>query len=70
MKALNLENGERVTLEFSLIESRISTQERIKYYTERLNGCSNVSEVNMYSDALKIQKDKLQSITNILNKLI
>ena len=70
MKKLNLENGERVTLEFSLIESRINTQERIKYYTERLNGCDNVNEVNMYTDALKIQRDKLKSITNILNKLI
>ena len=70
MTKLYLEPGEKVTIEFSLIESKVITEERIKYYTDKLNSSNNTEEVQMYTKTLKIQKDKLKSITNLLDKLL
>ena len=69
MTKLYLEPGEKTTLEFSLIESKVNTEERIEYYNDKLNGSSNTEEVKKYTDLLKIQKNKLQLITNLLDKL-
>ena len=70
MTKLYLEPGEKVTIEFSLIESKVITEERIKYYTDKLNSSNNTEEVQRYTKSLKIQKDKLKSITNLLDKLL
>ena len=69
MTKLYLEPGEKVTIEFSLIESKVNTEERIEYYTGKLNSSNNTEDVKRYTELLKIQKHKLQSITNLLNKL-
>jgi|TARA_R100001594_G_scaffold11496_2_gene25985 hypothetical protein len=69
MTKLYLESGEKITLEFSLIESKVNTEERIEYYTGKLNSSNNTEDVKRYTELLKIQKHKLQSITNLLNKL-
>ena len=69
MTKLYLESGEKITLEFSLIESKVNTEERIEYYTGKLNSSNNTEDVKRYTELLKIQKNKLQSITNLLNKL-
>ena len=69
MTKLYLESGEKITLEFSLIESKVNTEERIEYYTGKLNSSNNTEDVKRYTELLKIQKTKLQSITNLLNKL-
>ena len=70
MTKLYLEPGEKVTIEFSLIESKVNTEERVKYYTNKLNSSNNTEEVQRYTKSLKIQKDKLKSITNLLDKLL
>jgi len=69
MTKLYLEGTEKLTVEFSLIEFRVNAQERIEYYTNKLNGSDNTKDVNYYTDLIRIQKDKLNSINNILNKL-
>ena len=69
MTKLYLESGEKITLEFSLIESKVNTEERIEYYTGKLNSSNNTEDVKRYTELLKIQKNKLHSITNLLNKL-
>ena len=69
MTKLYLEGTEKLTVEFSLIEFRVIAQERIEYYTNKLNGSHNTKDVNYYTDLIRIQKDKLNSINNILNKL-
>ena len=70
MTKLYLEPGEKVTIEFSLIESKVNTEERVKYYTNKLNSSNNTEEVQRYTKSLKIQKDKLKSIINLLDKLL
>ena len=70
MTKLYLEPGEKVTIEFSLIESKVNTEDRVKYYTNKLNSSNNTEEVQRYTKSLKIQKDKLKSITNLLDKLL
>lgn len=69
MTKLYLEGTEKLTIEFSLIEFRVNAQERIEYYTNKLNGSDNTKDANYYTDLIRIQKDKLNSINNILNKL-
>ena len=69
MTKLYLEGTEKLTVEFSLIEFRVNAQERIEYYTNKLNGSDNTKDVNYYTDLIRTQKDKLNSINNILNKL-
>jgi hypothetical protein len=69
MTKLYLEGTEKLTVEFSLIEFRVNAQERIEDYTNKLNGSDNTKDVNYYTDLIRIQKDKLNSINNILNKL-
>ena len=69
MTKLYLEGVDKLTIEFSLIEFRVNAQERIEYYTNKLNGSDNTKDVNYYTDLIRIQKDKLNSINNILNKL-
>ena len=68
MTKLYLEGTEKLTVEFSLIEFRVNAQERIEYYTNKLNGSDNTKDVNYYTDLIRTQKDKLNSINNILNK--
>ena len=70
MTELYLEPGEKVTVEFSLIESKVNTEDRIKYYTDKLNSSDNTEDVKRHTESLKIQKDKLKSITNLLDKLL
>ena len=69
MTKLYLEPGEKITLEFSLIESQLNTQERIDYITDKLNSSNNTEDVKIYTEILKGLKNKLKSINNLLNKL-
>ena len=70
MTELYLEPGEKVTVEFSLIESKVNTENRVKHYIDKLNSSDNTEDVKRYTESLKIQKDKLKSITNLLDKLL
>jgi|TARA_R100001594_G_scaffold65894_1_gene100210 hypothetical protein len=70
MTKLYLESGEKITVEFSLMESKAITEERIKYYTDKLNSANNTEEIKVFTESLKNQKYKLKSINNLLNKLL
>ena len=66
---LELMPDEKITFEFSLIENKINVEARIKTYTERLNGSKSIKDVREVTLLLMYQKEKLNSITNLLNKL-
>ena len=70
MTKLYLEPGERVTLEFSLMSTKKQVIQRIEYYTDNLNSSKNTQDVNLYTDALRIQKSKLELINKLLDKLL
>ena len=67
---LEINNSEKITLEFSLIENKVNVESRIKTYTERLNGSQSIKDVREITLLLMYQKEKLDSIKNLLNKLI
>tara|TARA_R100001082_G_scaffold92476_1_gene59155 strand:- start:16 stop:225 length:210 start_codon:yes stop_codon:yes gene_type:complete len=69
MTKLYLEGTEKLTVEFSLIEFKENAQNRLEYYTDKLNGSSSTEDVNHYTDLIRVQKSKLKNINNILNKL-
>jgi hypothetical protein len=70
MTKLYLEPGEKVTLEYSLMESKVNVEYRIEYYTEKLNSSKTTEDVNLHTYSLRIQKSKLELINNLLNKLL
>lgn len=67
---LELTPNEKITLEFSLIENKVNTESRIRYYTDKLNGSKNIADVRKATLQLAVQKEKLDSIKNLLNKLL
>jgi hypothetical protein len=66
---LELTANDKITLRFSLIENKVNTERRIKETTEELNGSKNIKEVRENTLRLQIMKEKLDSITNLLNKI-
>tara|TARA_R110002020_G_scaffold30994_3_gene97222 strand:+ start:1245 stop:1457 length:213 start_codon:yes stop_codon:yes gene_type:complete len=66
---LELSANDKITLRFSLIESEYNVKKRIEKYTEELNASKNIKEVRTATLSLEVQREKLQSITNLLNKL-
>ena len=70
MTKLYLEPGEKVTLEFTLLESRFYTQKRVDDITDKLNSSNNIQEVKKYTELLKGAKNKLELINKLLDKLL
>ena len=70
MTKLYLEPSEKVTLEYSLMESKVNVEQRIEYYTEKLNSYKTTEDVNLHTYSLRIQKSKLELINNLLDKLL
>ncbi len=66
---LELTANDKITLRFSLIENKVNTERRIKETTEELNSSKNIKEVRETTLRLQIMKGKLDSITNLLNKI-
>jgi|TARA_R110000823_G_scaffold252751_2_gene375302 hypothetical protein len=66
---LKFNANEKITLEFSLIENKVNTESRIRYYTDKLNASNSIADVRKATLQLAVQKEKLDSITNLLNKL-
>tara|TARA_R110002072_G_scaffold276951_1_gene438649 strand:+ start:130 stop:336 length:207 start_codon:yes stop_codon:yes gene_type:complete len=66
---LELTANDKITLRFSLIENKVNTERRIEETTEELNGSKNIKEVRENTLRLQIMKEKLDSITNLLNKI-
>ena len=66
---LELTANDKITLRFSLIENKVNTERRIKETTEELNSSKNIKEVRENTLRLQIMKEKLDSITNLLNKI-
>ena len=66
---LELTANDKITLRFSLIENKVNTERRIKETTEELNGSKNIKEVRETTLRLQVMKEKLDSITNLLNKI-
>ena len=70
MTKLYLEPVEKVTLEYSLMESKVNVEQRIEYYTEKLNSSTTTEDVNLHTYSLRIQKSKLELINKLLDKLL
>ena len=66
---LELSANDKITLRFSLIESEYNVKKRIEKYTEQLNASKSIEDVRTATLSLEVQREKLQSITNLLNKL-
>ena len=61
---------EQITIERSLIEKEVEIDERIKYYTERLNTIKGVKEIKEISVLLGNRKEIKKNIKSVLNKLL
>ena len=66
---LELTANDKITLRFSLIENKVNTERRIRETTEELNSSKNIKEVRENTLRLQVMKEKLYSITNLLNKI-
>jgi hypothetical protein len=66
---LELNANDKITLRFSLIENKVNTERRITETTEELNSSKNIKEVRETTLRLQVMKEKLDSITNLLNKI-
>ena len=66
---LELTANDKITLRFSLIENKVNTERRITETTEELNSSKNIKEVRENTLRLQVMKEKLDSITNLLNKI-
>jgi hypothetical protein len=66
---LELTANDKITLRFSLIENKVNTETRIRETTEELNSSKNIKEVRENTLRLQVMKEKLDSITNLLNKI-
>ena len=53
----------------SLTQSKTQIQEKLKFFTDKLNGSDSISEIRWFDECVKIQKQKLKSINNLLKKL-
>ena len=61
---------EQITIERSLIEKEVEIDERIKYYTERLNTIKDVKEIKEISVLLGNRKEIKNNIKSVLKKLL
>ena len=66
---LELTANDKITLRFSLIENKVNTETRIRETTEELKSSKNIKEVRENTLRLQVMKEKLDSITNLLNKI-
>ena len=66
---LELNANDKITLRFSIIENKVNTERRIRETTEELNSSKNIKEVRETTLRLQVMKEKLDSITNLLNKI-
>ncbi len=66
---LELTPTDKITLRFSLIESEYNVKKRIEKYTTDLNASKSIEDVRTATLSLEVQREKLQTITNLLNKL-
>ena len=70
MKKFEFSIREQITIERSLIEKEVEIDERIKYYTERLNTIKDVKEIKEISVLLGNRKEIKKNIKSVLNKLL
>tara|TARA_R110002050_G_scaffold84589_1_gene180668 strand:- start:404 stop:601 length:198 start_codon:yes stop_codon:yes gene_type:complete len=59
---IEFNQNEKITLEFSLIETKVNTESRIRYYTVKLNASNSITDVRKATLQLAVQKEKLDSI--------
>ena len=52
----------------SLTQSKTQIQDKLKFFTDKLNGSDSISEIRWFDECVKIQKRKLKSINNLLKK--
>tara|TARA_R100001443_G_scaffold106141_1_gene115439 strand:+ start:248 stop:451 length:204 start_codon:yes stop_codon:yes gene_type:complete len=60
---------EQEIIKNSLTQSKTQIQEKLKFFTDKLNGSDSISEIRWFDECVKIQKRKLKSINNLLKKL-
>ena len=60
---------EQEIIKKSLTQSKTQIQEKLKFFTNKLNGSDSISEIRWFDECVKIQKRKLKSINNLLKKL-
>ena len=60
---------EQEIIKKSLTQSKTQIQEKLKFFTNKLNGSDSISEIRWFDKCVKIQKRKLKSINNLLKKL-
>ena len=70
MKKFEFSIREQITIERSLIEKEVEIDERIKYYTERLNTIKDVKEIKEISVLLGNRKEIKNNIKSVLKKLL
>ena len=70
MKKFEFSIREQITIERSLIEKEVEIDERIKYYTERLNTIKDVKEIKEISVLLGNRKEIKKNIKSVLKKLL
>ena len=70
MKKFEFSIREQITIERSLIEKEVEVDERIKYYTERLNTIKDVKEIKEISILLGNRKEIKKNIKSVLKKLL
>ena len=70
MKKFEFSIREQITIERSLIEKEVEIDERIKYYTERLNTIKDVKEIKEISVLLGNRKEIKKNIKSALKKLL
>ena len=67
MTKLYLEDTQKLTVEFSLIEFKVNTEYRLKKYIEKLEKC-DIQDRKQYEDLINFQQEKLENINKLLNK--
>lgn len=70
MKKFEFSIREQITIERALIEKEVEIDERIKYYTERLNTIKDVTEIKEVSELLRHRKEIKKNIKSALKKLL
>ena len=70
MRKFEFSIREQITIERSLIEKEVEIDERIKYYTERLNTIKDVKEIKEISVLLGNRKEIKNNIKSVLKKLL
>jgi hypothetical protein len=70
MKKFEFTIPEQVTIEIALIKNEVEVDERIKYYTERLNTIKDATEIKEVSELLRHRKEIKKNIKSALKKLL